>query len=414
MIPNRRAFQRFNIITVLEFKLLTANEGPFAGITSNFSYEGLCLETQCITFEPGDSLEVRLRHPHSDMTVTFLAYVVWKTTADKFACLMGIKLRETELDTRLRMLEIMSVAGDVPVDSFLSDASDDNGSGETENRIPDLTLLTADKESTEPEETVEEDTGLEAFRVAEQLRSQEHLITEKKSVNSFDEVLKQAQAEGPEAEDMMNEEALESDMPWPRSNAADEKTAYGTNVLKKLLENRIVIYSSSTVVLLAVLIYALSLIFKRPDISIKTPVPVPAEPTYRQESPLNRPVLPVEVARNDKAEEPAIQQPDEEHISKTESSKTLKQEVPAASQQPPVVKANGEKTQYVQVGAWRNPDNAKEMLQKLNKYYPEAYLTTGTKLNKIKIPVKDKPHGNRIIKDIEDKFHIKPMLTTER
>ena len=167
-------------------------------------------------------------------------------------------------------------------------------------------------------------------------------------------------------------------------------------------------------VLLAVSVYALSLIFKSPDIGIKSPVPAPAQSTYRQEEALSRPVPPVEDARDNEAAAPVIQPPDEQHISKTESSKAIEQEVPAAYRQPSVINANDDKTQYIQVGAWRNLDNAHEMLKRLKKYYPDAYVVTGTKLNKVKIPVKDKTQGNRIIKDIEDKFHIKPMLTLER
>ncbi len=416
MMPNQRTFQRFDIFTVLEFKLLMANAETFTGITRNFSYEGFCLETQCVTFEPGDSLEVKLRHPHSDLTVSVPAYVVWKRNADKFAYLMGMKFRETELDRRLRMLEIMSAAGDVPVDSFLSDGSDADGNGneETGIRIPDLNLLRADEAPPEPVRTDDEDTEPEAFRDEGPLSTQEGLITGKKSVSTFDEVFKQVQSEGPEAEDLLSEEEVESDMPWPKANAVEEKTAHGSHMLKQLLGNRIFIYSSISAVLLAVSVYVLSLIFKSPDNGIKSPVSVPAQSTYRQEEALSRPVPPVDDARVNEAAVQSIQQPDEQYISKTESSKAIEQEVPPASQQPHVINVDNDKTQYVQVGAWRNPDNAKEMLQKIKKYYPDAYLVTGTKLNKIKIPVKDKTQGNRTIKDIEDKFHIKPMLTLEK
>ncbi|MBI5665374.1 MAG: PilZ domain-containing protein [Nitrospirae bacterium] len=414
-MPNRRAFQRFDVITVLEFKLLTAIAATFTGITRNFSYEGFCLETQCVTFEPGDSLEVSLRHPHHDLTVSVPALVVWKKNAEKFAYLMGIKLKETELDTRLRMLEIMSAAGEVPVDSFLSEGSDDGtGKEETGVQIPQLSLQPADKAASEPAETVDVDTGVEAFRDEKPLSIQEGLFTGKKPVSAFDEVLRQAQAEGPDDEDMINDEPLESDMPWPKADAAEEKTAHATNVLTKLIGNRMLIYSSSTLVLLAVLIYTLSLIIKSPDISIKSPVPVPAPSTSPQEEALIRPVPPAEIAGTDKAEAPAVQPPDEQHVSTTESSKPIEQDVPAASQQPPVISVKDDKAQYVQVGAWRNPENAKEMLQKIKELYPDAYLVSGTKLIKVKIPVKDKTQGNRIIKDIEGKFNIKPMLTPEK
>jgi hypothetical protein len=413
---NRRTFQRFDIFTVLEFKLLTANAETFTGITRNFSYEGFCVETQCVAFEPGDSLEVKLRHPNSDLTISVPADVVWKRNADKFAYLMGIKFRETELDTKLRMLEIMSAAGDVPVDSFLSDRSDDDVSGNrgTGARSRDLNLLPADKPAPEPVQINDEETGPEAFREEESLSTREGSITGKKSVSNFDEVFKAAQAEGPDSEDMFNEEALESDMPWPKANTTEEKTAHSTHLLKQLLGNRIFIYSSISAVLLAVSVYTLSIIFKSPDNSIKSPVPAPVKSAYRQEEALTLPPPPVEVARDKEAAVPSIQQPDEQHISKTESSKVIEQKVPATSKQPADTTTMDDNAHYIQVGAWRVPDNAKEMLQKIKKYYPDAYLVPGTKLSKVKIPVKDKIQGNMVIKDIEAKFHIKPMLTPER
>jgi len=289
MITNRRNFQRFDIITVLEFKLLTALAGVFVGITRNFSYEGFCLETQCVTFEPGDSIELRLSHPHSDMTVSVPAYVVWKRTADKFACLMGIKLRETELETRFRMLEIMSAAGDVPVDSFLSGGRDaGNEYEETVPYVRDLEQLKTEQSAPATAEKYDEDTETEAVRDEGLLNTERDLITGNKPGDSFVEVLRAAQTETPGPEDMLDEEAeeaVESDMPWPRENILKEKTGQttGSALLKQLLGNRTVMYSSIAAVIMGVSVYALFLIFQRPGIGVKSPAPVPAQSAFRQE-----------------------------------------------------------------------------------------------------------------------------------
>lgn len=414
-IANRRAFRRFDIIAVLEFKLMTALAGTFAGITNNFSYEGFCVETQCATFEPGDNLELSLSHPHSDLTVSVPASVVWKKTADKFACLMGLKLKETELDKRLRMLEIMSAAGDVPVDSFLSDGSDEGtGDEETPSTAPYSDPLKKDIAVPEPEGTQEEDIEDESFRDEGLLGSEKNLLTGNKSGNFFNEVFKAAQTEGPEAEDMLDEEVVKSDMTWPGNNDRKDETyqalAGSNHLLKQLLGNKTFIYTSITAVIIGISVYALFLIFQRPGNGIKSPAPVPAQSAFQQEQEQSNILPPVQDAGHNEAV-PAIQVPDEHRIS---NSKILAPEVPAVLPVPPTTRTTDNKTRYIQVGAWRNPDNAREMLQKLKKYYPDAYLTPGKSFNKIKIPVTDKTRASKIMKDIEVKFKLKSFLTPEK
>jgi hypothetical protein len=66
---------------------------------------------------------------------------------------------------------------------------------------------------------------------------------------------------------------------------------------------------------------------------------------------------------------------------------------------------------YIQVGAWKNPDYAQEMLMKLNQYYPDAYITVKNNFHKIWIPVTlNNGQGADISKDIEKKFNIKPII----
>ena len=419
MIPDRRAYQRFDITTVLEFKLLTEQGGTFVGITKNFSYEGFCLETQCVAFEPGDSLEVRLKHPHADLTVSVPATVVWKRNAEKFAYLMGIKLGETELDTRVKMLEIMSAAGEIPVDSFILGSSDDNRIEKEEAvaRNLDLNALHIDEEVPEAPGTDDEDIKREHHRDEGLLSAEGELITGKKSGSAFKEVFDAAvYAEVPEAEDMLNEEGMVSDMPWPKAKTRKEKTDQIYDgialFLNKALRNRKVIYSSVAAVLIAVLVYAFSLIFKSPDEGIKTPAP--AQSTFHQEEERSLPVPPVEDTRSNEVTAPALQQPDAQQGPKEITPQETEPVVPPVSQQPPEIRTTDDQLPNIQVGAWKNPDNAREMLQKIKKYYPDAYLVAGKKFTKVKIPVESDSQGKEILKEIEDRFHIKPILNLKK
>jgi hypothetical protein len=70
---------------------------------------------------------------------------------------------------------------------------------------------------------------------------------------------------------------------------------------------------------------------------------------------------------------------------------------------------------YIQVGTWSKLHYANAMILKLKKHYPQAYLISGNNLNKIIIPdIETKLHGEKIIKDIENKFELKPILKLKK
>ena len=55
------------------------------------------------------------------------------------------------------------------------------------------------------------------------------------------------------------------------------------------------------------------------------------------------------------------------------------------------------------------------MIVKLKKHYPRVYLISGNNLNKIMLPdIKTKIQGEKIIKDIENKFNLKPILKLKK
>lgn len=65
----------------------------------------------------------------------------------------------------------------------------------------------------------------------------------------------------------------------------------------------------------------------------------------------------------------------------------------------------------IQVGAWRNPGFAQEILGRLREYYPEAVIVEANNFNKIRIPgVADRNQGNIIIRNIEEKFQLQSIL----
>ena len=70
---------------------------------------------------------------------------------------------------------------------------------------------------------------------------------------------------------------------------------------------------------------------------------------------------------------------------------------------------------YIQVGTWSKLHFANAMIVQLKKHYPRAYLISGNNLNKIMIPdIETKIQGEKIIKDIENKFNLKPILKLKK
>jgi hypothetical protein len=133
MISEKRAFERFDFFVVLEFKPFSEQAGSFLGITRNFSSDGFSFESQDFDLELGGTLECRFKQPdsdlmvsvpgeivwkESDLMVSVPGEIVWKESFNKLRCLTGIKFREIGVDVKNKILNIMSLAGEVPADFF--------------------------------------------------------------------------------------------------------------------------------------------------------------------------------------------------------------------------------------------------------------------------------------------------------
>ena len=137
MLPEQRIFKRFNILCPVEFIPAKEPSLTFFGIVNNFSCRGFCLETLYLGPEPGETLGFIFKDPENNVLVSYVGTVVWKDKAwknmfDKFACLMGIELIEKDVDTRLKMPEILSAAGNIHVDSLFVERTAELSSGEKE------------------------------------------------------------------------------------------------------------------------------------------------------------------------------------------------------------------------------------------------------------------------------------------
>jgi len=124
MLQDKRRHKRFDVSTVVEIKSLKAPTNFCLGITRNFSYQGFKFESQSSDLEVGENIRFKINHPQDSSYFSDAAEIVWKQRDNKFDYSMGVKFKEIDKATKSKMLEIVSLAGNIPVDSFLSGISD--------------------------------------------------------------------------------------------------------------------------------------------------------------------------------------------------------------------------------------------------------------------------------------------------
>lgn len=327
MQTERRTSQRFNIILIIELILSKGLEQTFFGITNNFSYNGLCMETQCSDFEPGEDLEIRLKHPHSDLTVPVTGKVAWKNKADKFAFMTGIKLDEIDMDTRESMLEVMSSAGNVPVNFFLPEQTpDDNPETDGEEEIYDKQIAGQEEELTmkpsmDPEE---EDFFTDASE--ELAENEDPLLVEQEYAGPAAALDTSMEDDKPGHVDATQEELPMPAIHDPEKDTLDNAGRFSTadtfHYKKEIWGRNKWIFLLITVVAAAIVIYALPSMFK--DYDAEIPAPASEKTGYID---VDEEVVPESLTPDLPSDGPAIQELPQE-IKQQTPGETVNAEVP--------------------------------------------------------------------------------------
>jgi hypothetical protein len=159
MLQDKRIHKRFDVSTVVEIKSLKSPTNFCLGITRNFSYEGFSFESQSRDLDIGENIGFKINHPQDSSYFSDAAEIVWKQRDNKYDYCMGVKFKEIDKATKSKMLEILSLAGNIPVDSFLSDKNDKDihleDTGAIDNEIfvnePEKTGLFEDVEAAHDE-----------------------------------------------------------------------------------------------------------------------------------------------------------------------------------------------------------------------------------------------------------------------
>ncbi len=409
MLLKKRKFERFDIYLVTEFRPLKRLADPFIGITRNFSCGGLSFESQTFGLQPGENVQFKLRHPKTNLSVSNVGEIVWKKKTDKFDCLTGIKFKETDEATKSRMLEIMSAAGNIPLDSFLYGDSDERA----------MRNKNEERAAAKPADVIKK-------LAPEPIKKINEVIDVPATPDKF------------KTEDTLDNKTSDTDIKVPGDKGSRKQII--RDIHNELLEmerarrKRIRVYIPVTVIAAFVLTLALYSLNKEPLTDFNKPVPdvpksVSSQPIEKKPAENTGIVQANKILKETVPDIPkpappkaAKKRPPKKTVN-AQISKSLKKPVPA-SLKPATRRAIGEKRlnntrktttanigYFIQVGAWKNVKYARSILIRLKKNYPEAYIAVENNYNKIRIPdIKSKKHGAVILRNIEKKFRLKPVL----
>jgi c-di-GMP-binding flagellar brake protein YcgR len=103
-MQERRKFLRYDIPLQIKFKTSKSEKRYSAGLTRNFSRQGLCFISEDIIPYSKCIFELSIKHPQENRHISVVGDVVW-TKQVKPKCLVGIKLIEMDKEAKLDILD---------------------------------------------------------------------------------------------------------------------------------------------------------------------------------------------------------------------------------------------------------------------------------------------------------------------
>lgn len=143
MFQERRKLKRFDVIHVIEIKLLHKTNACLLGLTRNFSCEGLSFELLNTDFELKESIEFNLKYPQRKLYVSFVGDAVWKKRFNN-KLLAGIKIREMDKENNNKLIEIISAIRNIPVD-LISYGKNDKSDLREEEEVKSIAKLSIEE-----------------------------------------------------------------------------------------------------------------------------------------------------------------------------------------------------------------------------------------------------------------------------
>jgi hypothetical protein len=119
MIERKRMHKRFDLPLIVKFRPANGQNMYSLGLLKNISCEGLNLEARGFNFITYENLELELKFPQGNSSVSLSGHVIWKKQ-DGRVNFAGIKFRHQNEDIRNEIIKKISLHTSIPVESFFN------------------------------------------------------------------------------------------------------------------------------------------------------------------------------------------------------------------------------------------------------------------------------------------------------
>lgn len=109
MQHERRQSERVDIFLIVEFRPFGKKVEYTQGVTENISAKGFSFDSQNHQLDPGEFIEIKLKHPQREFSVSVSGEILWKRES-WYKCVTGIRYRDLDSDTELNLNELVSAA----------------------------------------------------------------------------------------------------------------------------------------------------------------------------------------------------------------------------------------------------------------------------------------------------------------
>ena len=127
MQSNRRKQPRDDLNLIVEIKSPAGIENYHLGMTKDISAEGFTLESQNYNIKQGQILEIDIKLPDSNLSVSAIGKVIWVKVM-KFECHTGIKFMRLDEEAKNRIAQLCSSAEPAPAFDMHHDHVPDSNS----------------------------------------------------------------------------------------------------------------------------------------------------------------------------------------------------------------------------------------------------------------------------------------------
>lgn len=91
----KRKAERSSNVLMVSFRQVNKSREYLLGIANNYSHKGISFEAACIESKPGEELELILKNPYSELSISAIGEMVWKLDG-WYKCVTGIKLKDLD------------------------------------------------------------------------------------------------------------------------------------------------------------------------------------------------------------------------------------------------------------------------------------------------------------------------------